>query len=771
MTSMTTPQLLADLVRHEMLDPPSQTRLIAYPRHWQVPAATEKSAYEAMVAKGQEIGFTYLGFPWATVIDGVRNDAATVSELLHAMNQRCIRTGPSPDERRATVAQHIHADRFIELFQACGVTDLFWSHARKDRQEIGGITIHPFPLFPAQVPNGAEPGDLHRPRKWLANFIGAYNPKIYLSDVRARIFDDAGTPDLLVVKREDWHFQRAVYTQQIAGVTPDTARLEIEAQHKAEYLEAIRESVFTLCPTGSGPNSIRVGEALALGSIPIILTRDLALPGDPALWEAACLFEGDSAEGYRRALERARGMPEAERRRRREATQQLFATVGPQSYGELIVAGMAAGRSRVQTHVQGDRPPPAPNTNVSAIAPDQREGTYMAAAEVKRIPGTLVVAGIGAAEPFEALLEALGGVPERVILVESAKTPGGARAQRFAGMEGVSLVDAVIGEAAGAAELVRYNLPGLRSTATPSDTLRWLFPGLKARATVSTRAIPVTQLLDDPDTLPAPVRLRIDMPGAEAVILQGMEDCGALDRIDLLSLRCGAEAMFEGARDRAALQSWCEARYFKLDLADEEDPDWPELRFAPDPARRRIATLEATLAERDAALAEARSHAEQQGARVSELERALSETEAARGTLETALAEAREAAQAEAEKHKAHAQEKEDACAQAYKDRDKAHADLGLAMRMQGLLQSDLDDLRERFRQSEETRTGQEALLRKLTPRLQDAAQQLRQLQLVTEPDAAPEITASAKRTRAKPRATGTRKRKRTTRETAADDK
>ena len=51
----------------------------------------------------------------------------------------------------------------------------------------------------------------------------------------------------------------------------------------------------------------------------------------------------------------------------------------------------------------------------------------MAAADVKRISGTLIVAGIGATEPFEALLEALGGVPERLILAEPAARPPAAR--------------------------------------------------------------------------------------------------------------------------------------------------------------------------------------------------------------------------------------------------------------------------------------------------------------------------------------------------------
>ena len=37
-------------------------------------------------------------------------------------------------------------------------------------------------------------------------------------------------------------------------------------------------SKYTLCPSGSGPNSIRLWESLACGSIPIILSDTLDLP-------------------------------------------------------------------------------------------------------------------------------------------------------------------------------------------------------------------------------------------------------------------------------------------------------------------------------------------------------------------------------------------------------------------------------------------------------------------------------------------------------------
>lgn len=338
------PMSLGDRIAVRPDRPLERGRVIAWPQAWQMPAATEKTAFEAILSRADTIGFDYVGFAWATLFDGLRNDAATTGELLRALAAIRARLAARRPVRVATVAQHIHAHRFAEFFRACGVTDLFYSHARTERPDLAGMRVHPFPLFPAQTPDGPEPGDLHRPRRYLANFIGAYNPKAYLSDMRALIFADAGAPDLLIVARKAWHFERAVYAEQMRGLAPDGARVATEAQHKAEYLDAIRDSVFTLCPTGSGPNSIRVGEALALGSIPIILTRILALPGNPALWQAACLFEDDTAEGYRRALARARAMPEAELRARQMATRDLFATIGPSEYGDLIVGTMARVR-------------------------------------------------------------------------------------------------------------------------------------------------------------------------------------------------------------------------------------------------------------------------------------------------------------------------------------------------------------------------------------------------------------------------------------------
>lgn len=328
----------------------------------------------------------------------------------------------------------------------------------------------------------------------------------------------------------------------------------------------------------------------------------------------------------------------------------------------------------------------------------------MAIAQMKRVPGTLIVAGIGTEASFEALLKMLGGLPKRVIVAEPAETRGGKSVQALEGLDGVTIVDGVLADGSGEVELVQYNLPGLRGLTAPTPALKALFPGLKERNRVTVRKVALASVVGNAGELPNPVRLRIDLPGAEPMALKALEDGGILAKADLVSMRCGAEAMFDGGWPRAQLQDWLQARYIRLEHAADDDPDWPDLRLKADATGRKLATLEAENAKLKAI------------------------------------------------------------CDQATAARERAMADLGLAIRMQGLLQTDLDDLRERYRQSETARSQQEDLLRKLTPRLQEAAQQLRQLQLVEAADA--ELLAP-KATRARPRATPARKR--TSRKKSAD--
>jgi hypothetical protein len=328
-------------------------RLTAFPHHWQVPAATEKAAWESVRSATETLPFEYWAFPWATVIDGLRGEAVTTWPVLTALRQAIqARPRPAPGVRRVTVAQHIHVLQFVELFQAAGITDLFWSHATHAQPEVNGIRLHAFPLFPAQTPDLIPPAEPVTTRKYLANFIGAYNPKIYLTNVREVIFNDPNEhDDLLIIKREAWHFDRAVYDEQIKGLAPGKDRVLTEQQLTQEYLSAIRDSWFTLCPSGAGPNSIRIFESLCLGSIPVIVTKDLRLPGNQSVWVAGCIFEEDSAEGYRRALRRARATSQACRLGMLQAGRNLAALTAAGRYLETLLQPWAATASAKVTSI------------------------------------------------------------------------------------------------------------------------------------------------------------------------------------------------------------------------------------------------------------------------------------------------------------------------------------------------------------------------------------------------------------------------------------
>jgi len=126
-------------------------------------------------------------------------------------------------------------------------------------------------------------------RRWLYSFQGVYRPELYLTPVRQWILALPRRSDALLESRREWHFEQQVYREQVHGEPVDAGRhAELNAE-ASSYAEALQQSVFALCPSGSGPNSIRLWEALGYGAIPVILADTLALPGDPVLWSQAVL--------------------------------------------------------------------------------------------------------------------------------------------------------------------------------------------------------------------------------------------------------------------------------------------------------------------------------------------------------------------------------------------------------------------------------------------------------------------------------------------------
>lgn len=263
--------------------------IIAYPHGWQYPAITEQHAYERVCESLPDAPHVvYIGFPWATVIDFLQTGQYDKAQpYIEALKQI-----PSNNAFvKITVAQHIFAARFIELFESVGITDLFWSHAQNNMHRLHTVRIHPFPLFPVRCLDSPDyaPKPFHD-RKYLYSFIGAYDPVHYLSEARLWISKLPQSDDALVRVTKEWHFNSTVYDKQIWSnpVTPEKqAQLDSDA---ASYRNLLADTVFSLCPSGSGPNSIRLWESLGLGCIPVIIADTLHLPGERSEWEEAAIF-------------------------------------------------------------------------------------------------------------------------------------------------------------------------------------------------------------------------------------------------------------------------------------------------------------------------------------------------------------------------------------------------------------------------------------------------------------------------------------------------
>ncbi len=221
--------------------------LLAWPHGWQRPARTEEWAYEQYASSLERPLFAQLVcYPWATLIDLLgRGHTAPAESYLDAL----AKAPPPTTLVRATVCQHIHAERILPWLKTLGITDLFWTHSRVDAPAIDGIRVHPFPLYPVRCHDrprrldasevaASTNSDASSLRKYLYSFIGAYCPDGYLTQVRQWIFDLPSRPDALVLRRSEWHYESVVYEQQIGGRQLDPADC---ARHKqmAEDFDAV----------------------------------------------------------------------------------------------------------------------------------------------------------------------------------------------------------------------------------------------------------------------------------------------------------------------------------------------------------------------------------------------------------------------------------------------------------------------------------------------------------------------------------------------------
>ncbi|MEY8802414.1 exostosin family protein [Leisingera sp. XS_AS12] len=332
--------------------------ILAFDKEWQFPAITEQHAFHQLRDLGAvPQGVTYIAYPWATLIDKLQTKAPDAPAYLQKFHD-FIKRIPA-DTIKITVCQHIKMKEYMDLFEESGISRIFWSHCtHEDLKSAGGPDVCPFPLYPVQVTKMTEEYTQSE-RPFLFSFIGAKSNKYYLTEARAWILELlSDCPEGLIIGRDSWHYNKVVYDHQVFRKSKKSDEL-INQSASEQFKASLAQSVFSLCPSGSGPNSIRLWESLGAGAIPVILADTYAPPGNPELWEQAAVFCRETPEDIRNLparLQEIASDPEA-LARMRHAGRQLWALYGPHSFIYDLQKFMLETAGRPQKEPQkADRP-------------------------------------------------------------------------------------------------------------------------------------------------------------------------------------------------------------------------------------------------------------------------------------------------------------------------------------------------------------------------------------------------------------------------------
>ena len=249
---------------------------------WQYPVITEKIVYQQ-----QYNNANYFGIPWAILIDKHVKTNYNLNIIINILESII------PKRNYITSCQHVLFYKLFTHFKQLNIKTVYSPHKKKGENYINGIRILPCPLYAVNFEDPARNKEFMNidyekcPRDLLYSFIGGYVEETYLTNVRERIFNMKHPENTIIKNTGSWHFYKDVYL----GYQSKKGKLiENDEDHLKTkiYNEVLLRSEFSLCPSGSGPNSIRLWESLACGSIPVLLSDTLELPRHK-LWDDAIL--------------------------------------------------------------------------------------------------------------------------------------------------------------------------------------------------------------------------------------------------------------------------------------------------------------------------------------------------------------------------------------------------------------------------------------------------------------------------------------------------
>jgi hypothetical protein len=258
---------------------------------WQYPGLTEKQAMRNhdFLNEYRHDNF-YFAFPWASLIDIVDYYKVDLNRIKMIVKDSIFKKTHQIPCRVHTVCQHIAWRMLLDFWREVGITDIHISHYESGVVDESEMRFHSWPLIAVnyEVPGRSDElffKDVDE-KKYLASFIGAHT-KQYRSNARIRVKEVfEGRNDFFYSLSNRWFYGEKVYYNQIKGIKSDDLSIEHHKNNTLFYNHVLSDSIFSICPEGTGPNTIRLWESMAIGSIPVIISDSWIPPEvDGFNWE------------------------------------------------------------------------------------------------------------------------------------------------------------------------------------------------------------------------------------------------------------------------------------------------------------------------------------------------------------------------------------------------------------------------------------------------------------------------------------------------------
>lgn len=169
-----------------------------------------------------------------------------VFPLAHSINtlgvsetNRLIKKIPKEGKRRIFVCQHIKVNQL--QFEK---SDLVFTPHKTSKDDFLSI-----PHYPVNF----DPKLMKEKRKYLFSFLGSTSTH-WIRKQLVKKYDSCFD------SKKHWGLENK------------------DNSFKENYIELLGNSLFSLCPRGTGPSSIRLFEAIAMGSFPVIISDNYILP-------------------------------------------------------------------------------------------------------------------------------------------------------------------------------------------------------------------------------------------------------------------------------------------------------------------------------------------------------------------------------------------------------------------------------------------------------------------------------------------------------------